>query len=129
MGRKPVLLPVYVTKTGTSQTPVSISLATAFTTIPTNVQYEDNTSYQINVTTTNSIGTFTVEVCSDYNPNIAASGNWSNMGTAASPNAANGIFFCEIVSGPRSWIRLNYAVGTAGTGTCTILVSAKNIGA
>lgn len=128
MGRKNTLN-VYVTPTQAIplNTPVAInhniSLATSFNTISTQTLNLDNIAYQIVITTTNSIGTFTLQCSSD---NI----NWTNVGTAATAASSNDIAtvwvnqeFCS------AYIRLAYTAGTAGTGICGIILTAKDLGA
>lgn len=101
----------------------SISLAASFVTIPTSINRLDNIAYQINITTSNSVGTFTMQCSSDQV-------NWANVGTAASVAAANDVAVVWVNQEYCShYVRLSYTANTAGTGTCTIILTAKDIGA
>lgn len=128
MGRKNQLT-VYVTPTQAiplgSPTNISptISLATSFNTISTSIANLDNVAYQIAITTSNSTGTFTLQCSSD---NI----NWDTVGTAALVAGTSDtatLWVNQEYCSPN--VRLHYAAGTAGTGTCTIILTAKDIGA
>ncbi len=127
MARKDVLLPIYISPTASDSAPLSISLAADFVTVPTNVLYQDVVCYQVNITTSDSIGVFYVQVSEDYNKNTQA-GNWVDMGQAGIANAANDTIVCEIDPGGRAFIRMRYDATTPGTGTCSILLTAKQLG-
>lgn len=127
MSRKNVLN-VYVTPTAAVPTPVSpstsitIPLSSAFTTLYTSMNTLDNVSYQIVITTTNSTGTFTLQGSNDKV-------NFDTIGTAALVNGTNDTAtvwvnqaFCS------HYVRLAYTPTVAGTGTCTISLTAKQIG-
>lgn len=127
MARKLVLDQVYVNST-TSQplgnlniVPISQSLAADFNTVSTGMANQDNISYQIAVTTSNSTGAFYVQVSDDNS-------NWVDMGAAGTVAAANDVILVEVDPGARMYSRLRYDANTAGTGTCTIIVTAKNLG-
>ncbi len=116
------------------------SLAATFTTTPTVINYLDNVAYQIIVTTTDSSGTFAVQASLDYRANsapefpVANTGTWTDLplgGATATPvaNAANDTIVINLNQLPFSAIRIAYTAGTAGTGTCKILLFAKSIGA
>lgn len=101
----------------------TVSLAASFNTLSTDIRYDDHASYQINITTTNSTGTFFLQ-CSDDNVNFV------DIGTAAVAAAANDTAVVWVnFNFVSPFIRLRYAAGTAGTGTCTILLTAKSTGA
>lgn len=119
----------------TIKTPLLInkSLATSFTGPVTIIQYMDNCSYQINVTTTNSAGTFQVEVSDDYTINqgvVTNPGNWITLSLSATPTvaAANDVIGISLNQVPYSAIRIAYTSNTAGTGTCSIYISDKQVG-
>lgn len=124
MARKDVLYPQYINATTVSATnqPLTQSLAASFNTISTNLQFQDSCCYQVNITTSDSIGSFVLQ-CSQDNQ------NWASVGTAGIVSAANDTAVVEYdISRTAPHVRLAYTAGTAGTGTCTILVSAKQVG-
>lgn len=114
------------------------SLATSFISPVTAVTYLDNISYQINITTTNSIGTFKVQASNDYeivapNETVVNPGNWVDLtlsGSVANPvaNAANDQIIINLHQLPFNAVRLVYTSGTAGTGTCNIYMTSKQVG-
>lgn len=120
----------------TSRLNAATSLAASFTTAPTMVNYEDNIAYQINVTTSNSTGAFSVEASLDYSPggpteNAAVSGNWVQLNLAGgNPTvaAANDSILVDLNQLPYKAVRLKYTAGTAGTGVCDIFLSARTLG-
>lgn len=114
------------------------SLAATFTTTPTVITYLDNCAYQINVTTTNSEGTFEVQGSLDYRPGpttefpVANAGSWVTLtlnGGTPTVAAANDTILIDMNQLPFAALRLVYTAGTAGTGTCTINFLAKSVGA
>lgn len=114
------------------------SLAANFTSVPTMIPYMDNCSYQINITTTNSTGTFAVQASDDYiqqtqdvkgNP-----GNWVTLplgGATAAPvaAAANDTILIDLNELPFNAVRLVYTSTIAGTGTADIWLFNKSLGA
>lgn len=113
------------------------SLAADFTTEATVIQWLDNVAYQINVTTTNSVGSFIVQASLDYIPSdnpmidgMANSGNWVDLNLTATPvvNAANDSILIDLNQLPYKAIRLKYVKDTAGTGHCDIFVNARQMG-
>ncbi len=133
MSRKNTLEPVYVTASqavpindpiegiNTNAIPTQ-SLAASFNTIPTSVKYQDNLSYQININTTNSVGTFELQGSND-------GVTYDNLTLAGVVNAANDVSLININQFPFAWMRLSYTATTAGTGTCQIILMARNVGA
>ena len=120
---------------GVNATP--FSLASAFTTPPTVVRNLDNCSIQINITTTNSTGSFAVQVSNDY---YVSEGNDSvveNAGTWVPLTLAGGVPFANATNDqivislnqlPFYAVRVAYTPTIAGTGTCTIYLTDKAIG-
>lgn len=111
------------------------SLAADFITEPTLIKYLDNCSYQINITTTDSTGTFIIEVSDDYNieePTNAVEnpGTWAPLMISGTPTvaAADDIITVYINQMPFNAMRVRYDAGTPGTGVCDIWVTAKQIG-
>lgn len=113
------------------------SLAASFNTSPTMVKVLDNCSYQINITTSDSIGTFKVQASDDYqasgpNDNVVVNaGNWVDLtlaGGSPTVSAANDHIIINLNQLPFNAIRLDYTAGTAGTGTCDIWVVCKRLG-
>lgn len=120
-------------------TPTPQSLSTDFISPPTVVRFLDNCSYQINVTTIDSVGTFVVEVSNDYyvdegnNSVVSSQGNWVALqlsGGSGIPfvNAANDTIAISLNQLPFYAVRLRYTSTTAGTGTCAIFVTDKRLG-
>lgn len=115
------------------------SLSTSFTSPITVVRNLDNCSYQINVTTTDSDGTFQVQVSNDYyvepNTNVVVNpGNWvaltltSSGGPVPTVSATSTIITINLNQLPFYATRLAYISTTAGTGTALIYVADKRIG-
>lgn len=114
----------------------SQSLASSFNSDPTVIQFLDNAAYQINVTTSNSEGTFSVQASLDYEPSdpmssTPNSGNWVDLvlsGGTPSVAAANDSILIDLNQLPYKAIRLRYNSTVAGTGTCDIYVTARQLG-
>lgn len=114
------------------------SLSTSFISKITMIPYADNCSYQINITTSNSTGTFSVEASDDYmqqsvNVNGNA-GNWVQVplgGATPSPVAAgaNDTILIDLNQLPFNAVRVRYTSTIAGTGTADIWLLNKSIGA
>lgn len=112
------------------------SLAADFTTPPTLIKYLDNCAYQINVTTTNSIGSFAVEASLDYavdetTNHVSNNGNWIPLTLAGGNpivNAANDTILIDLNQLSFAAIRLSYDAGTAGTGVVDIYIAARQLG-
>ena len=98
------------------------SLASSFNTPATVVQFLDNVGYQVNITTSNSAGTFAVQGSLD---NV----NWASLSLSGTPIAAsaNDIIIININQFPFQYIRLAYTSNTAGTGTADVYIEAKAI--
>lgn len=117
----------------------TFSLAASFNTPATVVRFLDNCSYQVNVVTTDSSGTFAVEMSNDYYVNPASgtienAGNWipltltSALGAVPTVAATSTNISINLNQLPFYAVRLAYTSGTAGTGTCVIFISDKVIG-
>lgn len=112
------------------------SLAASFNTNPTIVKFLDNCSYQINVNTTDSTGSFQVQVSNDYYVNettnhVERPGNWIALtlaGGTPSVNATNDTIVINLNQLPFYAVRLAYVANTAGTGHADIFVTDKQIG-
>lgn len=111
------------------------SLASSFITPATVVTTSDNISYQINITTTNSVGNFTVQASNDYSVgpggSVLNAGTWVDLtlgGGVPNANAANDSISISLNQVPFSALRLSYTATTAGTGTCSITVVSKMLG-
>lgn len=98
------------------------SLAASFTTPTTTVPFQDNLSYQINITTTDSTGTFNLQGSDD-------GVNFGNTGNTIAVSAADDVGLISINQWPFKFVRVSYAPTIAGTGTCTILFHARTVGA
>lgn len=114
----------------------SQSLAADFTTSPTVIDYTDNISYQINCFTTDSIGTFSLEISNDYqvygpSKQVVNPGTWNPLvlgGGTPFVNAADAVISISLNQVPFSAIRLSYTSTTPGTGTCTVTYLSKQLG-
>lgn len=110
------------------------SMAATFTTNPTVINYLDNISYQINITTSNSTGTFKIQASLDYSTGpiagAANSGHWVDLTLDGTPTAAgaNDTIMINLNQVPFNALRMVYTAGTAGTGHCDIFLTAKQIG-
>jgi hypothetical protein len=124
--KKNILLPVTIAS--------AQSLSSSFTSTPTTISYTDNIAYQINVTTSNSIGTFKVQGSLDYRPNDpmtapGVNGNWADLTLSSNPtvNAANDTILINLNQVPYNAVRISYTASTPGTGTCSIIIEAKGL--
>jgi len=133
MSRKAVLEPVYITATAATplldpklgqktNSPPTQSLASSFNTVSTSVKYSDNLSYQINWTTTNSVGAFQLQGSNDNS-------TFTNLIACGTVSAASDTAMVNINQFPFAYMRLAYTSTTAGTGTCTIVLMGRSIGA
>lgn len=112
------------------------SLSATFTSPATVINYLDNCSYQINIVTTNSIGTFSVQGSNDYQISdpmgaVVNTGHWIDLtlgGGTPFANASNDNIIIDLNQLPFGAIRLVYTSGTAGTGTCNIYLTCKQVG-
>lgn len=109
------------------------SMASSFNSLPTMIKYLDNVSYQINITTSNSTGTFSIQGSNDYQAadglNSAATGNWVTLTLSGTPVAAgaNDNIMLTLNQLPFRAIRLVYVSAVAGTGTCNCYIVAKQL--
>jgi hypothetical protein len=122
MARKLVLNPIYVDDTTSSTSSLSNDMSADITTVATAVQFQDNISYQINVTTSDSTGTFTMQGSNDNS-------SWANLGTMGVAAAANDVILSDFNQFPFAYVRVKYTSTVAGTGTCTIQLMARTVGA
>lgn len=129
--RKNVLLPTLPVAT-------TQSLATSFTSPITTITYQDNVAYQINITTSNSTGTFAVQASLDYiapgpQGSGGRAGNWITLPlSGANPPtvaAANDNILINLNNLPFNAVRLVYTSTIAGTGTADIFIMTKAMGA
>lgn len=126
MSRKITLAPVVIA--------ASQSLTASFNSPATVLEYQDNVLYEIDVTTSNSVGTFKVQVSQDYVPpnslTSANSGTWVDLVLDGTPsvNAANDNILISLNQVPFHAMRLAYTSTTPGTGTCKITITARPVG-
>ncbi len=135
MSRKNTLV-TQVGPNGFGPKATSFSLATSFTTPETVVRHLDNCSFQINITTTDSTGTFSVQVSNDYYVNEGNDGVVQNPGTWTDLTLAGGIPFAAAANDtivislnqlPFYGVRLAYTATVPGTGTCTVFLTHKGL--
>lgn len=132
MSRKDVVLSKLVNPVDSTQ---KFQLSSSFNSPATIIRYLDNVSYQINITTTNSIGVFTVQASLDYAVNestnaVTNAGNWEDLTLSSTlvSNAANDVILVNLNQVPFNALRVSYTSSTAGTGTCEIFFMGKQIG-
>lgn len=125
MGRKNVLEPVLIAS--------SQSLGASFNSAATLIDFLDNCAYQINVTTSDAVGTFDVQGSLDYFPGnanqAAVTGNWVSLGVSPTPTlaSASDVIMINLNQLPFRAIRVAYT-RSSGTGTCNIYIMSKQIG-
>lgn len=115
----------------------TFSLASSFNSPATVVRFLDNCSYQINTFTTDSIGTFQVQVSDDYYVNEANDsvvmnpGTWTTLQLSGGPSVGgvNDSIVIDLRQLPFYAVRLAYTSTTAGTGTAQIYITDKSVGA
>jgi hypothetical protein len=127
MSRKLVLDPIYVSASGVLSLkdpakPLVQSLAASFQTIATDVKFQDNLSYQINVNTSNSSGTFYLQGSND-------GVNYADLMPCGAVAGANDEILINVNQFPFAKMRLSYVSSVAGTGTCNIILMARTVGA
>lgn len=127
MARKNVMSPQRI---ATAQ-----SMSASFQSSPTIIQNTDNIGYQINVSTSDSTGTFSVQGSVDYIPRTEEQpgniGNWIGLSLGGDPllvTAGNEQMLINLMQVPFNALRIAYVAGTAGTGTCDIYVMTKQVG-
>lgn len=127
MARKNILSPEHIA--------IARSLISSFISSPTTISYMDNCSYQININTSNSTGTFSVQGSLDYQQataNIAGNpGSWADLslgGGTPTVAAANDTILINLFQLPFNAIRLSYTSTIAGTGTADVYVMLKQVG-
>jgi len=114
LARKTILGPIVIES--------AKSMAADFVTASTVVQMEDTLSYQINITTSDSTGTFYLQGSNDDT-------NFVTIGTAGSAAGANDTILVDIGDVSCKHIRISYTSSVAGTGTCKIYLMARSVGA
>lgn len=112
------------------------SLSADFTSSPTNVRYLDNCAYQINVTTTDSGGSFKIQGSVDFAMNepdnlITNPGTWVDLELAGGTPLVTGAdtnILIDLNQLSFMAIRVAYTSTVAGTGTCDIYLVCKQLG-
>lgn len=127
MARKNILSPYLVS--------ANQSLVADFTSPPTVVAYMDNCSYQLNVSTSDSVGSFFVQGSLDYKEidpthEVVNAGNWVDLQLSGNPtvNMANDTILIDLNQLPFNAIRVRYDATTPGTGTVNIYIMTKQVG-
>ena len=110
-------------------------LAADFTSPVTVVKTLDNCSYQINITTTDSTGTFSIQASDDYGINeitndVTSPGTWVDLPIGGTPvaNAMDDVILVDINQVSFKALRVAYTAGVAGTGVCSIRLIGRQIG-
>lgn len=110
------------------------SLAASFISPVTFIRNTDNVSYQINTFTSTSTGTFTVQVSNDYavsqDNTVTNPGTWVSLTLSGIPvaQASSDNIGISLNQLPYDAIRLSYTSTIAGTGTCDVTLTSKQIG-
>ena len=115
MARKNIIAPYLVAS--------AQSMAANFTTAATTIDWMDNVFYQINITTSDSTGTFF--------PQVSIDGvNYNDLPVSATlvSAAANDTLTYDLREVPGHKVRIRYASTIAGTGTCNVYIQAKQKG-
>jgi hypothetical protein len=108
------------------------SMAASFTSPVTSIINQDNLAIQLNFTGA-PVGSFVVEVSSDYSNDQASNGspvinagNWIALTLDGSPSAAGSAdqIFIDLNQIPAPFIRVRY-VRTSGTGSCDMFITTK----
>jgi hypothetical protein len=119
------------------QSPIVLGQSISATVIlpVTTIRYLDNISYQINIKTTNSVGTFAVQGSNDFNGDLVNTGvvnpgNWVNLPLSGTPSAsgANDTIIIDMSAVPFIATRLVYTSSVAGTGTIDVWLGAHRLG-
>jgi hypothetical protein len=123
MARKQVLAPI--------QLETSKSLASTFILTPTEVSFQDNLAYEMVVTTSDSVGNFTLIGTLDSPDNLGSFAlvNWVDLIACGSVSSANDVIGVDINQFPFKYISLRYTSVTPGTGTVAIKLMARTVGA
>lgn len=113
----------------------SQDMSSSFNSPITLIRNLDNCSYQINITTTDSIGTFAVQGSNDYGiygPTnlVENTGNWIDLDLSGVPfaNAADDSILINLNQLPFNAIRIAYTATTPGTGTLDLWIVCKQVG-
>lgn len=118
-----------------SQIATAQSIATNVIFPVTTIRYLDNISYQINITTTDSQGTFKVQGSDDFkgdltNTGVVSPGNWVDLPLSGTPNAnaANDSIIIDMSAMPFIATRLVYTSAVAGTGHVDVWIAGHRLG-
>lgn len=115
MGRSARLAPVAVVT-------APKSMAADFNSNSSTWENQEAISYQIDWTTSDSIGVFYLQTSLDGT-------SWVDVGACGTVASANDTSIVEYAQSGAYLTRIRYDATTAGTGTCSIKVSAKAVGA
>lgn len=115
--------------------PINQSLSASFTSAPTVIRELDNCSYQINISTVDSTGTFNIQSSDDYHVSepgnvVTNPGTWVNLplSNAIVAAGANDTILVSLNQLPFYAVRVSYTSTIAGTGTCNIFITDKMLG-
>lgn len=124
MSRKNTLNPIQMLN--------AVSLAADIAATPLRIQYLDNVSMQLIVTTSNAVGTFYVQGSLDYAVNeggiVTNTGTWTSLTLSPVPTlaSANTTILLDLNQLSFPFVRLIYT-RVSGTGTVTAYGSAKSV--
>lgn len=108
------------------------SMAANFATPATCLSFLDNASYQILVTAAGSSGQFYLDGSDDYPSNGELENfvptNWVEIMPCGTVSGANDQILIDVNQWPHNYARLRYVSATPGAGSCTIRLTAKQLG-
>lgn len=110
----------------------SASMGASVTSTVTNIENIDNIAIQIGFTTSDAVGTFSVQGSVDHaqdqNGNVQVAGNWVALTLSPVPVAASAAdnILISLNQLPFPWLRTVYT-RTSGTGTLNAYIAGKSI--
>lgn len=107
----------------------AVSMGASITSSPSNIQFLDNVCYQANWSGGSSpVGTLSVEISVDYDPEQNNSGTWNAVTLPVTPAVSgnSGSYAIDLNQLSAPWVRLKYT-RTSGSGTMSAFMSAKAV--
>lgn len=120
-GRKNVIVPI---KIASAQ-----SLGATFQSAATNIQFLDRVALALDCTTSDAVGTFTIQgrtsPPTQQGSSLGPASEWADLDmNAMTLSSADKYIVIDIINTGLVWIRVSY-VRTSGTGSCDIWLAAK----
>lgn len=107
----------------------NISMGASITSAAQSIENQDNLGLAFKWTSSNAVGTFSVEVSNDFNANFPSLANWNALTfdpVLSAPASNNGSFWVDVNQCAASHCRVKYT-RTSGTGTLLVTFSAKAV--